>query len=70
MGFLNKLNPVAAVENKIDMEIAEKTGLAIDAALDKFEKDLPAVYALLQGKRVRLNATVSVSLQLTTEDPA
>ncbi len=68
MSFLNKLNPVAAVENKVDAEIREKTALAIDAALDKFQRDLPVVYSLLQGKRVRLNAVLSVSLQLA-EDP-
>ncbi len=67
MGFLNKLNPVAAVENKIDSEIQEKTVLAIDAALDKFKKDLPAVYALLQGKRVKLSAVLTVSLQLDAD---
>lgn len=68
MGILDKLTK--PVENRIDAEIKEKTSMAIDAALSKFETDLPAVYALLQGKRVRLDATVSVSLQLNAEDHA
>jgi len=68
MGILDKLTK--PVENRIDAEIREKTAMAIDAALSKFETDLPAVYALLQGKRVRLDATVSVSLQLNAEDHA
>lgn len=68
MGILDKLTK--PVENRIDAEIKEKTAMAIDAALDKFQADLPAVYALLQGKRVRLDATVSVSLQLNAEEHA
>ena len=68
MGILDKLTK--PVENRIDAEIKEKTAMAIDAALDKFQADLPAVYALLQGKRARLDATVSVSLQLNAEEHA
>lgn len=60
---IKSLNPLAAIDHKIQESVEDKTRAAVRSAVAEFAHISPEVADLIAGEQVRLEITVTLQLK-------